>query len=533
MTATSCESMLDKNPPADISDGNFWNNEGDAKLALVGVYQFGVGWSNDTFDGPQGLLYLDLCGGHGSEKEGFTTDMAGSHTTATQGNIQWFWDNCYVHIATCNTFLDNVVNCPMDEKMKAQMIAEVKTIRAYYFFNLAFYFQNAPMPLKTLLIEEANSIEQTAQADIYKQIETDCKDAIKDLPEKQTGEAYGRVSKSVARGILGRVYLAQNKWQEAADIYYDVIKCGQYALYKGAGKDSYAKLFRLGGEYTSEPIFFAMNMKDKQGNAHMIYKTPEGMGGWHQFAINNELIRDYFCTDGLSIDKSPLYNEDDPYVNRDPRLYATIFLPPVGTYTGTVYNGTVYDCFMGAGSSDYYNKYPKFNGLCPFKAMDEEMTAIWDNYIYTPFIRYAEVLLGYAEAMNELGKADQTVIDLTINDIRNRVDLPGISVREFASQDALRKAIRQERRVELALEGLRYFDVLRWGTAKEEINKTFTGVKLSKNPADHNYGGDSPVDANGYYQYETRSWSDHNRYFPIPQADMNVNKNLKQNPGYN
>ena len=91
--------------------------------------------------------------------------------------------------------------------------------------------------------------------------------------------------------------------------------------------------------------------------------------------------------------------------------------------------------------------------------------------------------------------------------------------------------------MELAFEGLRYYDVLRWGIAEKELNHTFTGVKLSDDPQARNYRGRgataSPVDENMYYQFEKRTWAPHNRYFPIPQNDLNVNKNLKQNEGYN
>lgn len=105
------------------------------------------------------------------------------------------------------------------------------------------------------------------------------------------------------------------------------------------------------------------------------------------------------------------------------------------------------------------------------------------------------------------------------------------------TQEDVRKAVRKERRVELAFEGFRYFDILRWGIAEQELNHTFTGVKLSDDPDAPNYRGSgsaaSPVDQDMYYQFETRTWSAHNRYFPIPQSERNVNKNLKQNEGYN
>lgn len=139
------------------------------------------------------------------------------------------------------------------------------------------------------------------------------------------------------------------------------------------------------------------------------------------------------------------------------------------------------------------------------------------------------------KALNESapGSVTQDVLDSTINDIRDRVNLPGYTKAELASQEAVRDAVRAERRVELAFEGLRYFDVLRWGIASQELNHTFTGVKLSDDPNARNYRGNSPVDENGYYQFETRSWDAHNRYWPIPQSDRNINLNLKQNEGYN
>lgn len=154
-------------------------------------------------------------------------------------------------------------------------------------------------------------------------------------------------------------------------------------------------------------------------------------------------------------------------------------------------------------------------------------------------MRYAEVLLSYIEAVNETNptSVDQALLDLTINDVRDRVNLPPLLLSDVSSQELLRKAVRQERRVELAFEGFRYFDVLRWGIAMDELNHTFTGVKLSDDPNARNYRGSgataSPVDENMYYQFEQRKWSAHNRYFPIPQSELNINKNLKQNEGYN
>lgn len=539
--AMSCTDLLDKEPPSAISDGSFWTGEGDAMLALTGCYRFQTGWSHDDFATPQGLLYLDFAGGNGTEKENFSTLMASSNTVATNSNLYWFWANAYTQIAKYNTFLDNIVNCPMDEAKKVAWSSEVKCLRAYFLFNLAFYYKDVPMPLTTLSVEEANSIAQTSQADVYIQVENDLKDAIDILPPKYSSEEYGRFTRGAAKTLLSRLYLAQEKWGDATKILKEVIDSNIYELDRRNGEESYDKLFQIGGENSPEMIFCIMGVKDMYTNSRYQYLYPEAAyGGWHQFSPYNELVKEYFCTDGKDIKTSEVYDENDPYVNRDLRLYASIFLPPLGTYSGTKYNDIIYDCFKGANTADSYNKFTLFNGYCPKKGCDPSITNnLGSTPTYTPIMRYAEVLLSYLEALNESQPSaiDQDILDLTINDVRNRVKLTDIKRADVSTQELVREAIHKERRVELAFEGLRYYDVLRWEIAEKELNHTFTGVKLSDDPNARNYRGSgtaaSPVDEDMYYQFEKRTWSSHNRYFPIPQNDLNVNKNLKQNTGYN
>lgn len=417
----------------------------------------------------------------------------------------------------------------------------MKCLRAYYFFYLAFHYKDVPMPLTTLTVDEANTISQTPQAEVYAQAEKDLLDAIPVLELSHKAEDFGRHTKGSARVILSRIYLAQNKFAEAASVLNDIITSKKYELDRRNGDDSYEKLFQIGGEYSPETIFCVLGLKDLYTNTRYQYLYPEACyGGWHQFAPYNELVRAYFCTDGKDIHESAVYVDDDPFINRDLRLYASFFLPPLGTYPGTKYNDIVYDCFKGANTADSYNRYTLFNGYCPKKGCDPQVTNnLASSYTYTPLMRYAEVLLSYLEAVNESnpGAVDQTLLDLTINDIRDRVNLAPILFSEVSSQDLVREAVRKERRVELAFEGFRYFDVLRWGTAIDELNHTFTGVKLSDDPTARNYRGSgstaSPVDENMYYQFEKRTWSPHNRYFPIPQNEMNINKNLKPQEGYN
>lgn len=538
----SCTDYLDLQPTTDISENTFWTGEGDALLALTGCYKIPTGFTSQDFSLNHCMMFLDFAGGNGVEKENVTTQqMASSELVSTSRTLQSIWGNAYGQIAHHNTFLEKISACPMDENKKALWSAEVKCLRAYYYFNLAFYWGDVPMPLKTLTVKEANTILRTPQADVYEQIEEDLLDAIALLPEQRIAKEYGRYTKSAARVILSRLYLAQNRWTEAASTLKTIIDADLFQIDKRFGDESYEKLFQIGGETSPEIIFPIMYIKDLFTSALYQYYYPECIaGGWHQFAPYNELVKEYFCTDGKDIYTSPLYDDDDPYMNRDLRLYASFFLPPLGSYPGTKFNNITYNCYLGPNKNDSYNRYTRFNGYCPKKATDPSIiNDINKTYVYTPLFRYAEVLLSYLEAVNESapGSVNQSMLDLTINDIRDRVNLPPVQLADVGTQELLRTALRKERRVELAFEGQRYYDVLRWGTAMQELNHTFTGVKLSDDPSAPNFRGSgataSAVDENMYYAFEKRTWSAHNRYWPIPQAVLNINPALGQNQGYN
>ena len=281
--------------------------------------------------------------------------------------------------------------------------------------KLAFHYKNVPMPLTTLNIEQANTIEQTPQQQVYDQCEKDLLEAIELLPLEHPSSDYGRYTQGAARALLGRLYLAEERWSDAANQYRSIINSGKYEIDRSHGADSYEKLFWYGGENSKEQLFFINGSKGKYTWSRYIYLTPETYGGWHQFAVYNELVKDYFCSDGLSIEESPLYDKADPYANRDIRLYASVFLPPLGSYPGTEFKGQIYDCYNGGSSSDAYNKFNLFNGYCPKKGLDPSNEDIWSAYVYVPVIRYAEVLLSYLEAVNEYAPAevDQTLLDLT------------------------------------------------------------------------------------------------------------------------
>jgi len=515
------DDFLNKQPLDSISDATFWKTENDAQLALIGCYNTGAGWQDGDFWTPRSLVNLDLMAGNGSEKELIPDHVTDGTLTSSYWVTGSYWSNAYKKIATCNNFLDQAANFSMDETKKAVIVAEVRTLRAYEYFNMVLYFGDVPLVQHVLTLAEANSVTRTPKADVWAFVEKELSECAAVLPNTRPDAENGRITAGAALGILGRLQMAEKKWTAAATTYKTIMDFGVYSI-----DPKYRELFLREREFSKEIIMSSQYMKDKYGQVLPIYETPEAWGGWHQFSPFNELVKDYECTDGKTIDASPLYNKNNPYNNRDPRLDATIMIPE-----RSVFRGTTYTTNPTSGNNDKFGKYPTWSGYCIMKFMEDEVD-IWNGDTNFSLIRYSEVLLGYLESKLESGAAiDQALLDATINKVRGRaaVNMPAVTTTDATE---LRKILRRERRVEFAFEGLRYYDILRWGIAGDELNHQFTGQKLTNDPA--NYTA-YPVDADGYYimtQQNRKFIKGKNELWPIPQSERDINPNLSQNPGY-
>lgn len=514
------DDFFNKQPLDALAQETFWKTENDAQLALVGCYYTGAGWSGEDFWTARSLLYLDLMAGNGSEKELIPDHVTDGTLTSAYWVTSAYWQHAYEKVTTCNNFLDNIGKVEMDESKKATMIAEVRTIRAYQYFNLALYFGDVPLAEHVLTVDEANSIFRTSKAEVWAFAEKELQESYPDLPVTRPDEENGRITAGAALAILGRLQMAQGNWSDAAATYETVIDNDAYGI-----EPDFKELFSETGESSKEIILSSQYQEDVYGHVLLQYLYPETWGGWHQFSPYNELVKTFECIDGKTIEESPLYDPNNPYEDRDPRLDYTIMISD-----RTEFKGQTFVSRANSTSPDRFNRY-NWSGYAINKFMDESfdgnLTNYGGNWI---IIRYAEVLLGYLESTLESGASiDQTLLDNTINKVRSRtsVNMPSVTT---TNPDELREIIRRERRVEFAFEGLRYYDILRWGIAAEELNRQYTGMKLTNDPDNFT---DFPVDDQGYFIYQQRNFKEGiNELWPIPQSERDINKNLTQNFGY-
>ncbi|HZH73017.1 MAG TPA: RagB/SusD family nutrient uptake outer membrane protein, partial [Mariniphaga sp.] len=459
--------------------------------------------------------------GLGSDKNDQTQDFAGGGLNSSNRWIDHFWETSYERIALANNFLENVPGIEMDENKKAMMLAEARFWRAYTHFNLGLYFGNVPIVTEVLSIEEANSVTQSSQEQVINFAEQELEAILEHLPVDRPLEEMGRVSRGAALGFLGRIKLYQQEWSEAADVFKRIIDSGVYSI-----DPRFREIFWEIGETSPEHILAIQYATDINNSQLQKILRPSSYGGFHQYNVHHRLVDTYLMTDGLPSDESPLYDPENPYDNRDPRLLYTVLIPEVSTFAGQLYVAHP----DSTNSLDRVNLY-NWTGYTINKYLDENYYPgnrdRWGGN--WTLIRYAEVLLGYLEAMLESGAPiTQELLDLTINQLRGReaVDMPFVTE---TNPSALREIVRRERVTELAMEGVAYYDLLRYGNAAETIRGNYYGMKVTNDPENYTL---LPVNDEGYMFYAERNFRDHNTIWPIPQTELDINPNLVQNPGY-
>lgn len=497
------DNLLDRNPIASLSPATFYQDENQCKMALMGVYS-ALQPVTTTY-----WYQLDLMSDDGYSAYSWVGSKEFGEWQQNSSSISACdrWTQDYKMIVRANTFMLNLKDAPINDDVKVKMMAEAKFLRAYAYADLITFFGDVPIVEESQTLENAY-VSRTPKGEVLNYLLDDL-DAAKDvLPLQYSGVDVGRVTKGAALALKCRILLYNEQWEDAASAAKDVMDLNLYDLYS-----DYAGLFAEANENNVEVIFDVQYIKTLQAQpwpSTCLYFTV-----WNGPEITNDLVESYYMQNGKPItDPSSGYDEQDPYKNRDPRMAASLVLP--GSQFGSI-------TFIPATSQ-------MLCGVRPRKYADIGNSNPDNCAINQIVMRYADVLLMRAEALIESNNIDDEVYEL-INTVRQRpsVNMPKIQDVEGTnlSQDALRKILRHERRVEFFLEGLRYVDMLRW--KDESLIHDVYGYNTTalSDPSDPSKWKFEKVKIATRKFDASKGW-----LWPIPLTERQNNSNLTQNSGY-
>ncbi|AHM60810.1 ragb/susd domain protein [Flammeovirgaceae bacterium 311] len=473
-----CEDFTDIDPQFSQDADNYFVSPADYERALIGAY--------DLLQTSYLSLWIGEIASDNAIAGGESvTDTEGLHQidAMTHGGVNaelrnlFRWN--YAGITRANYIFENRDN--IDFEGKDKILAQAAFLRAYYYFELVKFFGDVPLVVdRRLGIDQLSSTPRTPAAEVYAQIEADLTYAAGILD--WTDPQKGRVTKGAALALLGKAHLYQNEFAEAATALDRVINEGPYELYQG----DYGDIFRVVNEGNSE-VVFDIQYTGIEGGGYGCFVCLEGFAapGFHG-------VRGYegpIYGDGNSYNL-PTQDLVDAFEEGDPRLEAAVL--DIEAFIANNPNEEITYVEGGGGHTGYYNnKYIKrIDELGP---PDTDLTSPLNHIV----IRYADVLLMAAEAHAKKSSPNEEQARQYLNQVRERVDLDPVT----ASGTALIDAIFQERRVELAGEGHRFFDLVRTGRAAQAIEGFRAGT---------------------------------HEVFPLPQAEIDLSgAGWQQNPGYN
>ncbi|HZF63360.1 MAG TPA: RagB/SusD family nutrient uptake outer membrane protein [Chitinophagaceae bacterium] len=537
----SCKKdLLDKLPADRLSDNIVWTDPNAAEQFINGIYgQIISGFDRPESEWGSGTYLLDGASDDGDVTFEWSESQAlhlGAYNPSNSP-LAPQWSNFYAQVRRTNLALANLDRVEGNDDKKLRLKGEAYFLRAYTYHDLLRFYGSKqagneggiPLLATPLTPSDDFQIPRSSYDESVNFIIKDLDSAAAILPGVGGIEA-GRASKGAALALKSRVLLYAERWAEAAAAAKEVMELTPgYMLFpdyetlfltENNSEIIFAKKFtapvRVHGMGFSWAGYTAGNFGFETVN------LPAGsFGGWGGTTPTQNLVDAYEMKDGKSITQSPLYSDNDPYRDRDPRFYATVL------YNGSVFGGKTVETFEGGANSKSVSDDASNTGYYIRKYLNpsmEKMTQLYPNtsdqdWIY---IRYAEVLLNYAEAQNEAVGPDATVYD-AINQVRSRPSVNQPPLQAGLSQADMRMQIRNERRVELSFEEHRYFDIRRWGIAKDVLNGPMYGMKITQNGNAFTYER---------IVFEERVFLDKMVVLPIPQSEIDKNPAAKQIAGW-
>ncbi|MEC3878115.1 RagB/SusD family nutrient uptake outer membrane protein [Parapedobacter sp. 10938] len=546
----SC-AKLDLVPLSEGSSENWYSDQTQIEMSLNDLYRTYVWHLEDGFktdrwtdDWAQRLVVYEF--------------PAGAITSEWEES-EAMWTDTYKGISRANRVIEGLDNAAeaLPEETINRLRAEAAFFRAYFYAQLITLYGDVPFFQNTMTIEEAFELGREDAEIVLNAVYADFDYAIEHLPIENISADIRRVSKGAAIAMKARVALWMSDWEIVKEETQKVMDLGVYSLHP-----DYETYF-MSKKVEDETIFSLPRSKDLDEVWSSRNFMPRTAGGNAVAQPSWELLSIYPCTDGLLIDESPLFNPQKPFENRDPRLSATI------VEFGSEFLGFIYDpdprvekvLNVNTGQlvenkdTKGYTQHASYNGLQLRKYADMNWIPwLADNPII--LMRYADVLLMYAEAKIELGEIDETVHN-AINQVRARAyhttvgDVTNYPAVTTMDSDELRKTLRIERRIEFVWEGKRFWDLHRWREFEIPLNRPYYGLlpitemraklietdlwfwPITPEIDDKGYPDLDELYEQGYIaKLGERNFDPKQYKWPIPNKEILINDNLEPNDGY-
>ena len=525
----SCD-VLDMKPLDKVSDADVWEDSALIELYVNASYnsiyhEFGQDMLSDASDE---TYCIHNWGNMWVVQKG---EMTSDNVTGVSVKVN-YWSNAYSNIRSINVFFDRIDDAPVETDLKNRMKGEMKFIRAWIYANLIWRYGDVPLITSLFELNQDYKVTRDSYGDCVDFITKELDEAISLLPAKSSGETLGRATGDACKALKARVLLyaaseqnnpshSKEKWEAAAEATKAVLDAG----------------YSLGNDYQSvflednDEIIFARYFTQANSTDFMLWNGRNASNGWTGENPTQNLVNAYEMTNGelpylneelpLKINPASGYDESNPYAGRDPRLDASIL------HDGSMWAGRETETWHGGLDSpeSSIGSWNASKTAYAFKKFMVESIPPTGSSIKPEnpwiFFRLAEFYLNYAEIMYELGNEEQA--REYVNKVRGRqsANMPPVTV----SGEKLRDKIRNERRVELAFEGHRFFDVRRWGIADKTENRDLLAMNIQKKE-----------DGSKTYEISLllkRSFLEQHKLVPIPRTEIDKSEgSLVQNPGY-
>lgn len=514
LTFTSCDRELLETVPNDrLSESLFWKTENDARLAANSLYTDLDSTNIISWD-----AMTDIA--HTNQPFDVQAYVELGQYDATSSKVFGEWAKAYRGIRACNYYLENVDKVTStNTTLINQFKGEAKVLRAYQYLKLAAMFGDVPLITTAISLDESRTLTRASVSQIWDFVDKELADAASLLPITYAAVDKGRVTKGAALGLRARVNLYAGRYQQAADAADQVMKLGIYGL-----NDTYEKLFTVAVENNKEVLLDRQFVKDTYPiNVFNLLGPYSQKNAQSTYVPTKALVDMYETTAGkLITDPTSGYDPANPYLNRDPRLKFSVFLAGDPLPSGITFQPAPNSGTADAVGNTYIASTTGFNIKKYVNAEDYANPV--NGGINIVLLRYAEILLTYAEAKVELNQMDASVLT-AINTVRNgRTDVKQPAISSTATQMDLRAIVRRERTIELAFEGVHLFDIRRWKTAETVVPGPIYGITYK--------------DATGMLTTiqvtaVNRTFDKARHYlWPIPQRERNLTPSLTQNTGW-